>query len=57
MPYIYWEIVKINGVDIVRFYLEPTDLDLPARLVYEEELENVIGDFVDQREDEWVEER
>ena len=47
--YIYWEIDK-DGM--VTFYLEK---DGDTRVIAMEELENIIGDFVDQREDDWIE--
>jgi len=52
-PYIYWEIVKNEvGRKIVKFWLEDK---VGTILVHTEELENIIGDYVEQREDEWVE--
>ena len=55
MEYIYWKIIKGKKypVDMVEFYLEKNG---KTKIVHTEELENVIGDYVDQREDEWTEE-
>jgi len=49
MERIYWEIDEDN---MVTFYLERNGGD--TKVVAMEELENVIGDYVDQREDEWI---
>ena len=48
MEKILWKINKVEGTEIVTFYKEN------GTVVYQEELENVIGDYVDQREDEWT---
>lgn len=50
--YISWKIHQNNGQPIVKFYLEK---DGETKLVHTEELENVIGDYVEQREDNWIE--
>ena len=49
-PYIYWKIDKNN---MVTFYMEQNGGD--TKVIAMEDLENIIGDYAEQREDEWVE--
>ena len=48
MEQILWKINRVDKEDIVTFYNEK------GEVVSQETLENVIGDYVDQREDEWI---
>jgi hypothetical protein len=58
MGNIYWEIKNLgkkrNYQEIVEFYIEDI-LNGKSKKIHEETLEDVIGDYADQREDEWTE--